>query len=57
MDRGAITAKLDACLLTDDEMPLGPDGWLAKFKDPFLEWRRLTDEEMQAEQNPTLIRS
>jgi len=38
-------------------MKLGPEGWLAKFKDPFLEWRRVTEEELQPEANETLIKS
>ena len=57
MDRAAITAKLDACLLIDAEMKLGPEGWLAKFKDPFLEWGPATPEELQAEATETLIRN
>lgn len=27
VDRAAIEARLDACLLTDEEMALGPEGW------------------------------
>lgn len=27
LDRAAIEARLDACLLTDEEMALGPEGW------------------------------
>ncbi|HBL28777.1 MAG TPA: hypothetical protein DD490_18235 [Acidobacteria bacterium] len=27
MDREALTRRLEECLLTDDEMRLGPDGW------------------------------
>ena len=34
----AVTAQLNRCLLTDEEMALGPDEWLARFPDPFLEW-------------------
>lgn len=29
--------RLDACLLTDADMALGPEGW-AQFEDPFGEW-------------------
>jgi len=57
LDRAAITAKLDACLLTDAEMKLGPEGWLAKFKDPFLEWRPATPEELSAEEGAPLIKN
>jgi len=34
MDREGLTKMLDSCLLTDDEMQLGPDAW-AKYPDPF----------------------
>lgn len=34
MDRGAIDSALEACLLTDAEMQLGPAGWQS-FEDPF----------------------
>ncbi|MGB9755109.1 MAG: hypothetical protein C0183_04795 [Roseiflexus castenholzii] len=37
MDEAALRARLDACLLTDDEMALGPEGW-AQFDDPFGTW-------------------
>jgi G3E family GTPase len=56
MDRDAVTARLDACLLTDEEMALGPEAWVTMFKDPFLEWRRATEEDLQPEQYPTLTR-
>lgn len=56
LDRAAITAKLDACLLTDEELAVGPQGWLANFKDPFLEWRRVTGEEPAAEADETLLK-
>jgi G3E family GTPase len=37
MDRDAITARFDECLLTDEEMELGPLGW-STFADPFPRW-------------------
>lgn len=37
MDCAAITARLDACLLNDDEMQGGPEAWQA-LPDPFPEW-------------------
>eukprot|EP01096_Ripella_sp_DP13-Kostka_P007012 TRINITY_DN2551_c0_g1_i1.p1 TRINITY_DN2551_c0_g1~~TRINITY_DN2551_c0_g1_i1.p1 ORF type:complete len:466 (-),score=199.71 TRINITY_DN2551_c0_g1_i1:72-1469(-) len=37
MDRASIEARLDACLLTDEEYALGPEAW-ASFPDPFEEW-------------------
>lgn len=45
MDQEAMTARLDACLLTDEEMTWGPQTWLEKFPDPFLEWRLAEPEE------------
>ena len=55
MDRAAITAKLDVCLLTDEEMALGPEGWLAHFSDPFHEWRLATGEAQEADAHETYI--
>ena len=37
MDRAALERRLDACLLTDDEMRGGPDAWRA-WPDPFGTW-------------------
>jgi len=37
MDEAALRHKLDAALLTDDEMALGPEKWVA-FPDPFQPW-------------------
>lgn len=39
LDEAHVRAELDACLLTDQEMEQGPDGWLA-LDDPFPVWRR-----------------
>jgi len=39
----AMRAGLESCLLTDEEMALGEEGW-RKFKDPFPEW--ITTEEL-----------
>lgn len=38
MDQQAITTMLDSCLLTDEEMALGPQGWAEAFDDPLPEW-------------------
>ncbi|MBM3846784.1 MAG: cobalamin biosynthesis protein CobW, partial [Verrucomicrobia bacterium] len=48
MDEDEVRAGFDACLLTDDEMALGPEGWAA-FPDPFPRWTRkvLTPEEAE----------
>jgi G3E family GTPase len=37
IDPAEWTAKFDACLLTDDEFALGPQGW-QQFADPFPAW-------------------
>lgn len=37
MDEAALRARLEACLLTDAEMALGPAGWAA-LPDPFGSW-------------------
>jgi G3E family GTPase len=37
IDPAVWTAKFDACLLTDDEYALGPQGW-QQFTDPFPAW-------------------
>jgi G3E family GTPase len=37
MDQEQLTARLNACLLTDAEMKLGPEQWL-HFPDPFSKW-------------------
>lgn len=37
MDERALRAGLDACLLTEDEMSLGPDAW-QQWPTPFDEW-------------------
>ena len=36
VDRGIMEAALDACLLTEAEMALGPVGWRKCFDDPFF---------------------
>jgi G3E family GTPase len=37
MDQARITAALDECLLTDDEMAVGPEAW-AQYPDSFNVW-------------------
>ncbi len=37
MDEPALRARLESCLLTDDELALGPAQW-ATFPDPFGSW-------------------
>ena len=38
MDRKELTRRLDACLLTDVEMTMGPAMW-ARLPDPFPAWK------------------
>ena len=38
MDEAGIRAMLDACLLTDAEMALGPARWAAEFEDELPPW-------------------
>jgi len=37
MDEESLRRRLDACLLDDDELALGPEGW-GRFEDPFPRW-------------------
>jgi G3E family GTPase len=48
MDEAALRAQLDACLLTEAEMALGPEGW-ALFDDPFGAWTMIEDDEDEHE--------
>lgn len=43
MNEGRIAESLEKCLLTDDEMLLGEEGW-ARFRDPFGPWETETPE-------------
>ncbi|MEC5127255.1 zinc metallochaperone GTPase ZigA [Verrucomicrobiales bacterium BCK34] len=38
MDKEALTAMLDAALLTDEELAMENHEWKARFTDPFPEW-------------------
>jgi len=44
LDRDAIVAMLDACLLTEAEMALGADAWQT-FADPFPVWAMASDDD------------
>jgi G3E family GTPase len=44
LDREDMERRLDACLLTDEEMALGPDGWKS-LPDPFPPWEIVSAEE------------
>ena len=43
MDREALTAMLDAALLTEEELAMERDEWIARFTDPFPEWNMAID--------------
>lgn len=45
MQQDELKAMLDACLLTDGEMALGPEGWAAQLDDPLPEWAVEEEEE------------
>ena len=55
MDSDAITMKFDGCLLTDDEMAMGPEAWMTHFKDPFFEWQVAMEEDAPTEEEKTMI--
>jgi G3E family GTPase len=38
LDEPAIRARLDACLLTEQELAAGPEEWGASLTDPFPAW-------------------
>jgi hypothetical protein len=48
VDEAVMTARLDACLLTDEEMKLGLEGW-ALLPDPFPGWSLEEDEDEDTE--------
>ena len=48
LDREALERRLDACLLTDEEMALGSEGWKS-LPDPFPGWEVVSEEEIAAE--------
>jgi len=42
MDEAAFRARVERCLLTDEEMAMGVAGWQS-FHDPFPEWRNMEE--------------
>jgi G3E family GTPase len=44
LDQGALTAMLDACLVTEEEQTAGPSLWQT-FADPFPEWSEVEVED------------
>jgi hypothetical protein len=44
LDRAALEAALDACLLSDAEMAAGPQAW-ANYDDPFPSWDEPYDDD------------
>ena len=53
MDNDAVRAAMEACLLTDKEMKLGPDAW-AKLDDPWPEWEADEDEDDEVPDRVTM---
>ena len=39
IDQDTIRSGLEACLLNDEELELGPELWSTRFPDPFPEWQ------------------
>ncbi len=54
MDRPALSAALDACLLTDAEMALGPTLWI-RFPDPLPAWDVVDVETDDARHGPIVV--
>lgn len=54
MDKEAILSLLESCLLSDEEMDLGPEGW-EEFEDPFEHWEIMSyyesDEESEEDED------
>ena len=44
IDKESITKRIENCLLTDDELQLGPDEWKL-FPDPIQPWNLAQEEE------------
>lgn len=54
LEEEALRARLDACLLTPEEMAVGPDHW-STLEDPFLPWRQVdpaAEDDAEAEGAP-----
>ena len=45
MDEAGLRAMLDGCLLTDEEMAMGPEAWAAEFEDELPAWVEGGEEE------------
>ncbi|ULX56321.1 hypothetical protein CKX93_00500 [Ectothiorhodosinus mongolicus] len=52
MDAAALSARLDECLLTDQELAFGPEHWKC-FEDPFPVWRLGSLEDQSANAQDT----
>jgi G3E family GTPase len=44
-ERNEMLDRLEGCLLTDQEMALGPNGWAVEFEDPFPSWELMAEED------------
>jgi len=49
MNREAISAGLDKCLLTDNELKMGPERWEEEFEDPFDDWENMFESGSESE--------
>ncbi len=49
MDKVALTAQFDACLLTESEIALGMEAW-RELPDPFPKWATIQNEVIEAEE-------
>jgi hypothetical protein len=50
LDQAHITANLNACLLTDDEIAAGPEAW-RHYPDPFGDWLDMSDTDTEEDVN------
>ena len=50
VNEAALRARLDACLVTEDELAAGPEA-LASLRDPFPEWPMVETEEDEGERH------
>lgn len=50
LDQAAIRASIDGCLLTDEELAAGPEGWLT-LEDPIAAWELVDDGSEPAEED------
>lgn len=54
MQREALVAMFDACLLSDAELSLGEEGW-KNFPDPFVPWQLEESSDGDEEESPAVL--